>query len=203
MPFGLTNAPAVFQQFINEVLGNLLEVCTIGYLDDILIYSDSVEEHCLHVWEILQRLHKASLFANLKKCTFHTNMVEFVLSPDGLKMDPSKVSTIQAWLVPHNIQDIQSFLGFTNFYHCFIDNYSNITHPLTNLCRKAIPWHFDTAESTAFSQLKEAFTTASVICHWLLDLPMTLETDTSDHAIAGILSVTTPNQGIFPVAFHS
>ena len=206
MPFGLTNAPAVFQQFINEVLGNLLEVCTIGYLDDILIYSDSVEEHCLHVWEILQQFCKASLFANPKKCTFHTDTVEylgFILSPDGLKMDPSKVSTIQAWLVPHNIQDIQSFLGFTNFYHCFIDNYSNITHPLTNLCQKAIPWHFDTAETAAFSQLKEVFTTTPMVCHWLPDLPMTLEMDASDHAIASILLVTTPNQGIHPIAFHS
>ena len=183
-----------------------MEVCAIGYLDNILVYSDSEEEHRLHVREILLQLRKASLFANPKKCTFHTNMVEylgFVLSLDGLKMDPSKVSTIQAWLVPRNIRDIQSFLGFTNFYHCFIDNYSDITHPLTNLCRKAIPWHFDTAESAAFSRLKEAFTTAPVLCHWLPDLPMTLETDASNHAIAGILSVTTPDQGIRPITFHS
>ena len=135
--------------------------------------------------------------SNPKKCTFHTDTIEylgFILSPKGLKMDPAKVSTIQAWPTPRNIQDIQSFLGFTNFYRRFIDNYSDITHPLTNLCQKATPWHFDTVESAAFGKLKNAFTTTPILCHWLPDLPMTLETNTSDHAIVGILSVTTPNQ---------
>ena len=188
------------------MLGDLLDVCAIGYLDDILVYSDSVEEHCTHVRDVLQRLRKASLFANPKKCTFHTNTIDylgFILSPKGLTMDPTKVSAIQAWPTPRNIRDIQSFLGFTNFYRHFIDNYSDITHLLTNLCRKAMPWHFGDKEASAFHQLKEAFTTAPILCHWFPDLPMTLETDASDHAIAGILSVTTPNQGIHPVAFHS
>ena len=91
----------------------------IGYLDDILVYSDSVEEHHTHVQDILQWLRKASLFANPKKCTFHTNTIDylgFILSPKGLTMDPTKVSVIQAWPTPRNIRDIQSFLGFTNFY---------------------------------------------------------------------------------------
>ena len=103
MLFRLTNAPAAFQCFINEVLGDLLDVCAISYLDDILIYSDSEEEHHGHVWEVLQHLQNASLFTNPKKCTFHTNMVEylgFILSPQGLKMDPAKVSAIQAWPIP-------------------------------------------------------------------------------------------------------
>ena len=103
MLFGLTNAPAAFQRFINKVLGDLLDVCAISYLDDILIYSDSEEEHHGHVWEVLQHLQNTSLFANPKKCTFHTDMVEylsFILSPQGLKMDPAKVSAIQAWSIP-------------------------------------------------------------------------------------------------------
>ena len=94
-------------------------VCAIGYLDDILVYSDSVEEHCTHVQDVLQRLRKASLFANPKKCTFHTNTIDylgFILSPKGLTMDLTKVSVIQAWPTPQYIRDIQSFLGFTNFY---------------------------------------------------------------------------------------
>ena len=106
MPFGLSNAPAAFQQFINEVLGDLLEVCAIGYLDDILIYSDSLDEHRRHVQEVLQRLQKANLYTNLKKCTFHTYTIEylgFILSPEGLKMDLTKVSAIHSWLEPHNI----------------------------------------------------------------------------------------------------
>src|ERR1700677_1813008 len=127
----------------------------------------------------------------------------FVLSPEGLKMDQTKVATIQAWLEPRNVHDIQSFLGFTNFYRRFINGYSEITQPLTNLCRKATPWCFGDTEAAAFRRLKATFTTAPVLCHWAPDLPMTLETDASDHAIAGILSVTTPDQGIHPIAFHS
>ena len=111
MPFGLSNALAAFQRFINEVLGDLLEVCAIGYLDNILIYSNSLDEDCGHVQEVLQHLQKANLYANRKKCTFHTDTIEylgFILSPEGLKMDLTKVSSIHSWLEPHNIQDIQS-----------------------------------------------------------------------------------------------
>ena len=127
MPFSLTNAPAAFQHFINDVLGNLLEVCAIGYLDDILVYSDSLEEHWGHVRKVLLHLRKACLYANLKKCTFHTDMVEylgFILTPEGLKMDPTKVVAITSWPEPCNIWDVQSFLGFCNFYHRSIDAYS-------------------------------------------------------------------------------
>ena len=102
MPFGLMNAPVAFQHFINDVLGDLLEVCVIGYSDDILVYSDLLEEHWGHVCKVLQCLQKAHLYANLKKCTFHTDMVEylgFILSP-GLKMDPTKVAAITSWPEP-------------------------------------------------------------------------------------------------------
>src|SRR5260370_3635993 len=119
MPFRLSNVPAAFQCFINEVLGDLHDVCTIRYLDDILIYSDSLDNHCLHMSEILCCLQEAGLYANLKKCIFHTDTVEylgFILSPEGLRMDPSKVDAIQSWLEPGNVHDVQSFLGFTNFY---------------------------------------------------------------------------------------
>ena len=119
MPFGLSNAPAAFQQLINEVLGDLRDVCTISYLDDILIYSNGLDEHQLHICEILHCLRDAGLYANPKKCIFHTDMVEylgFILSPEGLCMDPSKVDAIQSWLEPRNVCDIQSFLGFANFY---------------------------------------------------------------------------------------
>ncbi len=106
MPFGLSNALASFQRFINEVLGDLMDVCMVGYLDDILVYSDSLEDHQNHVWEVLRCLHKAGLYANLKKCKFHTDTVEylgFILSPKGLQMDPTKVSTIQDWPEPWKV----------------------------------------------------------------------------------------------------
>src|SRR6266436_6720766 len=119
MPFGLSNAPASFQRFINEVLGDLMDVCTVGYLDDILVYSDSLEDHRDHICEVLCRLRTVGLYANLKKCKFHTDTVEylgFILSPKGLQMDPAKVSMIQDWPEPWKVWDVQAFLGFANFY---------------------------------------------------------------------------------------
>jgi len=145
------------------------------------------------------RHQEARLYANPKKCNFHTDTIEylgFILTPTGLHMDPVKVTMIQNWLELQNIHDMQSFLGFTNFYCCFITDYSQLTLPLTNLCKKATPWNFGEREATMFQTLKNAFSTAPVLCNWVLDLWMTVETDASDHAIAGILSVTTKDNEI-------
>src|SRR5258708_22486319 len=155
MPFILTNAPAVFQQlqFINKVLGNLLDVCVVGYINDILIYLDSVDQHQDHVQEVLRHLQEARLYTNPKKYNFHTDTIEylgFILTSTGLHMDLVKVATIQNWLEPWNVHDMQSFLGFANFYHHFIVDYSQLTLPLTNLCKKATPWNFGKTEATTF-----------------------------------------------------
>src|SRR5258707_5538506 len=206
MPFRLSNAPAAFQRFINEVLGDLMDVCMVGYLDDILVYSDSLEDHRNHVQEVLQCLHKAGLYANLKKCKFHTDTMEylgFILSPKGLQMDPTKVSAIQDWPEPRKVQDVQAFLRFANFYWRFIHDYSEMTRPLNHLCKKAIPWHFGAEEGKAFQDLKEAFGSAPVLAHWAPNLPMMVEMDASNGTIAGILSVTTEDGDIRPVAFYS
>ena len=109
MPFGLTNTPAAFQHFMNEIFADLLDVCTMIYLDDILIYSNSMSNHTLHVWEVLQCLHDNGLYASTEKCEFHTTSMEylgFILSPDGLMMDPAKIQVIQDWPEPCKVQDI-------------------------------------------------------------------------------------------------
>src|SRR5258708_4833875 len=206
MPFGLTNTPAVFQRFINKVLGNLLDICTVGYLDDILIYSDSVEQHWDHVQEVLRQLQEAGLYVNPKKCSFHTDTIKylgFILTLTGLHMDLMKVAVIQSWPELQNVCDVQSFLGFATFYCRFIADYSQLTLPLTNLCKKTTPWIFGKKETTAFQSLKNVFSTAPVLCHCAPDLQMMVETDVSDHTIAGILSVTTQDNEIHLVAFFS
>ena len=119
MPFGLTNAPAAFQRFMNDIFSDLLDVHVIIYLDDILIYSDDPSEHKKHVREVLRRLRQNGLYCKPEKCQFNTDTVNylgFILSKDGLKMDPTKVQTIQDWPEPRKVKDIQSFLGFANFY---------------------------------------------------------------------------------------
>jgi len=109
MLFRLTNAPAVFQRFINDVFSNLLDVCVVVYLDDILIYSDDIMQHQSYVKEVLKRLWKAGLYAKVEKCEFHSDSMEYlgyVLSPSGLTMSDAKVKTIQEWLEPKKVKNI-------------------------------------------------------------------------------------------------
>ena len=158
MPFGLTNTPAAFQCFMNDIFGDLLDVCILVYLDDILIYSDSKEEHRHHVWEILWCLRQHHLYARTDKCFFHVSTVEYlgyILSLSSLTMASDKVQVIQDWPEPQKIKDIQSFLGFTNFYWRFILKYSEITVPLTHLTHKGTAWDFSNkCHSTSMSLKK-------------------------------------------------
>ncbi|KIK13227.1 hypothetical protein PISMIDRAFT_18137 [Pisolithus microcarpus 441] len=120
MPFGLTNAPAAFQRFVNSIFGDLLDVCVIVYLDDILIYSNDIKNHKKHVCEVLHRLQEHSLYAKPEKCEFHSKSIKylgFFLSPDRLTMSEDKVKSIRDWPELRKVKDIQSFLGFANFYH--------------------------------------------------------------------------------------
>ena len=206
MPFGLTNAPAAFQCFINDIFSDMLDVNVIAYLDDILIYSDNPDNHPEHVCEVLRRLRANNLFAKAEKCEFHKDSVEYlgyILSTDGLTMALDKVKTISDWPEPRKVKDVQSFLGFANFYRRFIHNYSDIAVPLTRLTRKDAPWNFDTKAREAFEQLKSAFTTAPILAHWNPDNKLIVETDASDYALAAILSQYTPEGVLHPIAFHS
>ena len=115
-------------------------------------------------------------------------------------MSEKKVQIIQDWPEPRKIKDIQSFLGFANFYPRFIPNYSDITVPLTQLTQKNTPWHFTDSARDAFNK---AFTTAPVLTHWISDAPIIVETDASDYALGAILSIRTSDDEIHPVAFHS
>ena len=140
--------------------------CVLVYLDDILIYSDTLEEHHCHIREVLLRLRNNKLYTHGDKCSFHEDTIEyfgFILSPNGLSMDPGKVSAILEWPELCKVKDIQSFLGFANFYRRFISNYSEITVPLTCLTRKGTLWDFSDTCQSSFESLKKAFTTAPVL----------------------------------------
>ena len=204
--FGLTNAPAAFQRFVNTIFADMLDVCVVVYLNDILIYSEDMESHQKHVREVLHQLQLHKLFAKPEKCEFHLDSVEYLgyrLSPEGLTMSPNKITTIADWLEPRKVKDIQSFLGFANFYPRFIFNYSNITVPLTRLTWKDAPWNFSEECRRSFNALKHAFTTVPILTHFIPDTPITVETDALDYAVAGILSITCADGELRPVAFYS
>ena len=184
----------------------MLDISVVIYLDNILIYSGDMDSHQQHIQEVLHHLWLHGLFAKPEKCEFHLDSVKYLgygLSPEGLMMSLDKIQTISDWPEPRKVKDIQSFLSFANFYHCFIFNYSDIVVPLTWLTRKDAPWNFSEPCHQSFNALKKAFTTAPISTHFIPDTPITVETDALDYTVTGILSITCADGEIRPVAFYS
>ena len=141
MPFGLTGGPASWQRFINDLLWEYLNKFCTAYLDDILIYSTSMKKHRQHVRKVLTKLQEAGIPADVDKCEFHvteTKYLGLIVSTKGIKMDPSKVDAIRLWDAPTCVKEVQSFIGFCNFYRQFIRNFLKIAGPLNLLTKKEV-----------------------------------------------------------------
>ncbi|EPQ27719.1 uncharacterized protein PFL1_06886 [Pseudozyma flocculosa PF-1] len=197
MPFGLCNAPSTFQRLMNEVFADILDLYVIVYLDDILIFSRDASEHTKHVAEVLRRLRANSLFCALDKCEFAVAECEFLgfkVTNRGVTMDTKKVEAILQWPEPESIHDIQSFLGFANFYRRFIRHYSRVVAPLTDALKGGAKGRvgLSHAQQDAFNGLKKAFTTAPILTHWSPDRFTVVETDASDWVCAAVLSQWVP-----------
>jgi len=206
MPFGLTNAPASFQRWMNEILSEYLDIFCVAYLDDILIFSQNLEDHRRHVRTILRRVEETGLMLKASKYEFHTTKIEYlgyVISPQRLRMDEEKIRTIKEWKEPTNVKGIQSFLGFANFYRRFIQDYSRITTPLTRLTRKEVSWEWGDEQQTAFNTLKTAMVREPILQHFDPERPVTVDTNASDYAIRAICSQPNDNGILHPVAYYS
>jgi hypothetical protein len=211
MPFGLTNAPATFQAYIHRALAGLLDVVCVAYLDDILVFSQTKEEHEKALRQVVDRLESYQLFAKLLKCEFFRDRLEFlgfVITKDGVEMDARRVKAIQEWPAPTSVHDVQVFLGFANFYRRFIGGYSRITAPITALLRTGRAgeprptFRWTEQAQQALDALKKAFQSAPVLRHWDGTRDTRVETDASTKAIAGILSQQCDGQWR-PVAYWS
>ena len=206
LPFGLTNGPSTYQRYMNDVLFEYLDDFCTAYLDDILIYSENVAEHEIHVKKVLQRLRDAGLQADLSKCEFsvtRTRYLGFIITTQGIEVDPVKVAAVVNWGVPSNVRGIQSFLGFCNFYRRFIPKYGRIAKPLVNLTKTGIPFDFDEECWNAFEELKARLTSAPVLRHYDPELECMVETDASDGVVAGVLSQLHLDGEWCPVAYFS
>jgi len=138
MPFGLMNAPSDFQSLINDVLRSYLDDFCTAFLDDIFIYSNTLEEHKEQVYKVLKALSDAGVHLKPEKCHFHKEEVKnlgFIITTNGIRMDPEKVSCVLGWETPRTVTDVQCFLGFANFYRRFIKDYSKVVTPLTKMTK--------------------------------------------------------------------
>jgi hypothetical protein len=206
MPFGLCNAPASFQAMMNEILSDLLDAGVIVYIDDVLIYSETEEEHKVLVRKVIQRLKDHNLCAAIDKSVFHVSEVDylgFVVGVEGIKMNQKKIEEILAWKRPMSVKNVQSFLGFANFYRRFILNYSMICRPLTELTKKDVHFFWTPECEEAFEELKRRFTTGPILVHFHSDRKTVVETDASDFALGCVLSQVQLDNSTHPVGYHS
>ncbi|KAF8749931.1 hypothetical protein RHS01_09606 [Rhizoctonia solani] len=206
MPFGLTNAPAAFQDMMNEIFRDLLDVYVIIYLDDILVFSLNEKDHEGHVREVLKRLQDNNLFCNIEKCHFHVKKIDylgFIISKFGIEVDQSKVTDAMNWTTPKNVKNIQEFLGFVNFYRRFIPNFGNMAQPLYNLLKKDSTWKWDLAEQQSFDGLKKCLTSAPLLLQPDTTRQFYVECDASNYATGAILSQRNREGKLGPVAYLS
>ncbi|QRV97855.1 Retrotransposable element Tf2 protein [Ceratobasidium sp. AG-Ba] len=206
MPFGLKNAPAVFQHFMNSIFRDILDMYVIVYLDDILIFSNNREEHVQHIREVLTRLQKHNLFCNPEKCHFAVIAVTYiglVITPEGISMEKEKVKAIMEWPTPLTVKQVQSFLGFANFYRRFIENFSQIAHLLHILTHLDQPWAWGDEQQAACDAIKEAMSKEPVLAHPNKNEPYQLETDASGTDMGAVLLQWQPDGFLHPVAFMS
>lgn len=207
LPFGLSNGPSTFQRFINDTLREHLDEFCHAYIDDILIFSNSLKEHKGHVKWVLQRLREAGLQADLKKCEFHvtqTKYLGFIIGVNGVSPDPDKIMAIREWEPPSSVKEVQAFLGFANFYRRFIQNYSRIAKPLTDLTRKQEPWQWGVAQQSAFDGLRLSLMSAPLLRYFDHSLETRVETDASGGVLAAVMSQRQEDDDDWhPVAFWS
>ena len=206
LPFGLTNGPASYQQYMNDILFEYLNVFCQIYLDDILIYSKTKKEHVEHVRMVLQKLREAGLQADILKCEFHVQETKFLglmVSIDGLRINPVKIQAVLDWPVPKNLKETQAFMGFCNFYRRFIKDFSKIMHPMVKLTRKDNVFEWSSACQTAFEVMKDLVTKAPVLRHFDMTKEAILETDSSDYVNGGVLSQYDDDGLLHPVAYYS
>ncbi|KAE8705397.1 cytochrome P450 78A7-like [Hibiscus syriacus] len=201
MPFGLTNAPAIFCTLMNKVLQPFLDRFVVVYLDDIVIYSKTLEEHVEHLKQVFLVLRDNELYVKEEKCPFAQTEVPFlghIVGGGKIWMDRDKIRAIEEWKVPTKVTELRSFLGLANYYRCFFKGYSKISTPLTELLKKDKRWDWSSKCQSAFEELKLAMISEPVLV--LPDHTKSFEvfTDASDVAIGGVLM-----QEGHPVAYES
>uniref|UniRef100_A0ABD2W5F9 RNA-directed DNA polymerase n=1 Tax=Trichogramma kaykai TaxID=54128 RepID=A0ABD2W5F9_9HYME len=205
LAFGLTNAPMTFQRLIDALFGPECEPYVFGYLDDIVVVTETFEQHLVWLEKVLGRLNDAGLTINRKKCEFCRSSVKYlgyVLDGDGLRVDEDKVAPVMNYPAPTDLKSLRRFLGMLGWYARFIPNDEEMKLPLLKLTKKNAEWIWAEEQQRAFEALKKALTEAPVLARPDFTRPFIVQCDASAFAIGGVLSQVF-DDGEHPIVYVS
>ena len=206
LPMGLTNAPATFMRLMQDIFIDYLDKFVISYLDDLLIYSRTLEEHERHVKLVLNKLRENKLYAKKSKCEFYKREVNFVghiVGEYGKRVESNKIKAIMDWPILKNIHDVRSFLGLASYYRVYVDGFSKIVSPISDLLKIEKPFAWTNIQDKAFNEIKQIMTNTPVLAFPNSLLPYIVTTDSSGYAVGATLSQDQGNGEIRPVAYMS
>ena len=199
MPFGIANAPSIYQRFMDATLAGLKWQCCLVYIDDIIIFSKSFEEHVTDIGRVFDRLINTGLTLKSKKCNICCNKVHFlghIITPDGIQVDPAKTAAIDRWPVPKDVKEARAFYGLASYYRKFIKNFASIAAPISSLFKKDDQFHWEPKQQIAFDTLKHLLVNAPILAMPNFEKPedfsFKIETDASDIGIGAVLSQNNP-----------
>jgi hypothetical protein len=189
MSFGLTNAPAYFMYLMNKVFMEYLDKFVVMFIDNILIFSKNAEEPDEHLHMVLQKLRENQLYTKLNKYEFWLKEVSFLghIISEGLSVDPSKVKDVFSWNTPQNISDIRSFLGLAGYYIRFIERFSKISKPMTELQGKGKTFEWTPRREASFQELKKRLTTSPILTMPDMEKLFSIYCDASSQGLGCVL----------------
>jgi hypothetical protein len=201
LTFGLTNAPATFQACMNKLFAPYLGKFVLLYIDDIVVYSNTLSEHVQHLRAVLTVLRQNKLYAKMSKCTFAQSEIEYlghIIGNGCLRVDPRKVKVVLDWLQPKDVSELRSFLGLANYFRRFIQGYSSLVSPLNDLLQQGVSFTWDSRQQFAFDAVKQALTSAPVLRLPDPSKPYEVITDASINGTGAVLM-----QDGHPIAYLS
>jgi len=190
MPFGLCNAPATFQRLMEQVLGGLQWEIAVLYIDDIIVFSDTLESHLERLGKVLDRLRRAGLKLKPEKCELLRKRVAFLghfVSAEGVEVDRSKISKVQDWPSPRNLTELRSFVGLCAYYRRYVPNFSAVCKPLFELTQKGVKYHWGRRQEEAMRTMKDLLTSAPILGYPMPEGRFILDTDASNIGLGAVL----------------